>query len=145
MGNWNRGTCKKRFHYQKRCTFRGANWKSKPVCLPTSLLKPIHSETLRSTQIKYPLHWLVFPALEMLCVVFQIIFISPTDALGPPVWFPVLQGCPRGTQAALPRCPWASHGAPITSCTGMEFCFSFSLGQSEAGVPLLLWRNWDRS
>lgn len=92
-----------RFHYQKRYTFKGINWKSRVVCLPTFLLKPIVLETTRSAQIKYPPHWLVFPALEMLSAVFQVIFVPSTDVLDLRFSFPVLQGHPRGIQAPLPR------------------------------------------
>lgn len=48
-------------------------------------LKPILLETPRSTQIKYPLRWLVFLALEVLCVAFEInfTFFFPSATLGP--------------------------------------------------------------
>lgn len=101
-----------RFHYQKICTFKGTHWKSKVVCLPTFLLKSILLETPRNTQIKYPPHWLVFPALEMLRVVFQNIFIHLTDALVPRFLASSTSRLPQGHSTSARvfiGIPWGSH------------------------------------
>lgn len=110
---------------KKDARSKGLSEEANPSIYKPFYLKPILLETPRSTQIKYPLHWLVFLAVKVLCVAFEIIF-SPqrytwsSSAAGSGLQH-LCQGQPR---------TWVCNGHPMalptTSCTGMWFLFPFS-------------------
>ena len=105
-GYWNRGTCTKWFHYQKRCTFKGTCWKSKPVCLQTFLFKTSPLRNTKKYSDKIPTSLTCPSCFGMALCCFWNYFFYPLVLhlvlFSSRVWFPASQGCSRHTQASLP-------------------------------------------
>lgn len=127
-GNWNRGTRTKRFHYQKRCTFKGTYRKRKPVCLQTFLFKtnPLRNTKKHSNKISTSLTCLPCFGSAMCCFWNFYIFFSPQNAtLGPPQQ--------RGLVSSMSRPCWAYAG------TSAEVFLAQKLGRG-----LCLWTRASR-